>query len=177
VYLLKALRQLDQTGLLNRAKLLMGMAVLMMCAALSSFAQSDNIEMQIPMTTSITGAVRMKIPFAFTVADKTFQAGEYYVGAANEKAIAVRSVNGKQAAVALTNSVIDSRGTSLPRVVASRPSMESSAKTYRRDIRSAGVIAPVVGVARCIRGSPVGVVVVATGPAVAQPASVAERSR
>lgn len=117
MYLLKALRQLDQTGLLNRAKLLMGMAVLMMCAALSSFAQSDNIEMQIPMTTSVTGAVRMKIPFAFTVADKTFQAGEYYVGAANEKAIAVRSVNGKQAAVALTNSVIDSRGTSLPRVV------------------------------------------------------------
>jgi hypothetical protein len=117
VYLLKALRQLDQTGPLNRAKLLMGMAVLMMCAALSSFAQSDNIEMQIPMTTSVTGAVRMKIPFAFTVADKTFQAGEYYVGAANEKAIAIRSVNGKQAAVALTNSVIDSHGTSLPRIV------------------------------------------------------------
>ena len=117
MYLLKVLRQLDKTGLFNRVKLLMGMAVLMMCGALSSFAQSDNLEMQIPMTTSITGAVRLKIPFAFSVADKTFAAGEYYVGAANEKAIAVKSVTGKQAAVALTNSVVDSHGSVLPKLV------------------------------------------------------------
>ena len=117
MYLLKVLRQMDKTGLFNRAKLLLGLAVLMMCGALSSFAQSDNVEMQIPMTTSVSGAVRLKIPFAFSVADKTFAAGEYYVGAANEKAIAVRSVSGKDAAVALTNSVIDAHGTSLPRIV------------------------------------------------------------
>ena len=114
MYLLKVA---NKTGLLNRAKLMMGMAVLMMCGAVSLFAQSDNVEMQIPMTTSVTGAVRMKIPFAFSVGDKTFAAGEYYVGAANEKAIAVRSVNGKDAAVALTNSVIDSQGVSLPRII------------------------------------------------------------
>ncbi len=117
MYLLKVLRQVDKTGLFNRAKSLMGMAVLMMCGALSMFAQSDKLEMQIPMTTSVTGAVRLKIPFAFSVADKTFAAGEYYVGAANEKTIAVRSVTGKEAAVALTNSVAETRGSLLPKLV------------------------------------------------------------
>ena len=55
---------------------------------------------------AITGTVKVTIPFAFSVAGKTFEAGTYYIGPADEgNEMAIKSASGKTALLALTNMV------------------------------------------------------------------------
>lgn len=85
-------------------------AAFMMFSTAALFAAPETVvQMPTPLTTSITGTIRITIPFAFSVADKKFAAGEYYVGPASDRTIVFRSVNGKQSVVALTNAVSDNR--------------------------------------------------------------------
>jgi hypothetical protein len=105
-------------GLINRAKVVIATAALVMSGSIAALhADSPNTVLQIPTSTSITGTVRVTIPFAFSVGEKTFAAGEYYVAPTNEKAIAIRSVADKQSVVALTSSVSEGRNVSSPRLV------------------------------------------------------------
>ena len=72
----------------------------------SIYAQKKTMEMRVPATASITGTVRVAIPFAFSVAGKTFEAGTYYIGPANEgNEMAIKSASGKAALLASTNLV------------------------------------------------------------------------
>jgi hypothetical protein len=90
---------------MNRTKLMIAAVIVLVTAyAASLYAQSTNIEIRVPTTTSITGTVKVAIPFQFSVAGKTFPAGTYYIGPSGEKAMAIRSVAGPSLMV-LTNAV------------------------------------------------------------------------
>ena len=67
------------------------------------YAQSTNVVMQVPATTSVNGAVRVTIPFDFSVSGKSLKAGEYLIAPADEKGISFKGSNGS--AVALTNGI------------------------------------------------------------------------
>lgn len=73
----------------------------------SSYSQTNKTtEMRVPATASVTGTVKVSIPFEFSVAGKTFEAGTYYIGPANEgNEMAIKSVSGKSAVMAPTNIV------------------------------------------------------------------------
>ena len=73
----------------------------------SSYGQSKKTtEMRVPATASITGTVKVTIPFDFTVAGKTLKAGTYYIGPANEgNEMAIKSASGRTAVMAPTNLV------------------------------------------------------------------------
>jgi hypothetical protein len=73
----------------------------------SSYSQTNKTtEMRVPATASVTGTVKVSIPFEFSVAGKTFEAGTYYIGPANEgNEMAIKSVSGKSAVMAPTNLV------------------------------------------------------------------------
>ncbi len=69
-------------------------------------AQKKTVELRVPATTSITGTVKVAIPFAFSVAGKSFEAGTYYIGPADDgNEMAIKNVSGKAAVLAATNLV------------------------------------------------------------------------
>jgi hypothetical protein len=104
-------------GLINRAKVVIATAALVMTGSIASLhAAPSDTQLTIPTTTSITGTVRVTIPFAFSVADKTFAGGEYYIGPTNDRTVAIRSVGGKESVVVLTNAVSETKVSS-PRLV------------------------------------------------------------
>ncbi len=88
----------------SRKWLAMGVVFLAFAAGVA-FAQSGTVEIQAPLTTSITGSIRISIPFNFTVAEKDFQAGDYYINPLNEKTLAIKSVDNGDATVVMTNTV------------------------------------------------------------------------
>ena len=73
----------------------------------SSYAQTKKTtEMRVPATASVTGTVKVAIPFDFTVAGKTLKAGTYDIGLADEgNEMAIKSENGKGAVMAPTSLV------------------------------------------------------------------------
>jgi hypothetical protein len=118
VYEVKVLRKTKYAGLINRTKRVIGIAALIMGGSIASlYAASSNDNVQLPATTSITGTVRVVIPFAFSIGDNKLSAGEYYIGPTGEKAVAIRSVAGGLSVVALTNAVSDDRQVSSPKLV------------------------------------------------------------
>lgn len=93
---------------MKRMKLMIAAAAATLIVCLPALAQNqkNTVEMRVPTTTSITGTVRVSIPFAFSVAGKTFEPGAYYIGPANEgNEMAIKSTNGKTALLAPTNLV------------------------------------------------------------------------
>ena len=94
-----------------------GIVLLLGCAA-TAYAQSRTVEMQIPMTTSVTGQVKVYIDFPFTVGDSEFKAGDYFITPMNEKTIAIRSVSKEgRSAVVMTNGVTRLGESSGPKLV------------------------------------------------------------
>ncbi len=93
---------------MNRTKLMIAAAIMLAISCLPSLAQNHNknTEMRVPATTTITGTVKVSIPFAFSVAGKAFEAGTYYIGPANDgNEMAIKSASGKAALLAATNLV------------------------------------------------------------------------
>lgn len=80
-------------------------------------AQSSKVMMRVPTTTSVTGTVTVSIPFAFSLEGKTFPEGEYTMQPLTDRTVAIRDSGGKQAVVALTNSVSNGNEISAPKLV------------------------------------------------------------
>lgn len=81
-------------------------------------AQKKTVELRVPATSSITGTVKVAIPFAFSVGRKSFEAGTYYIGPADqENEIVIRSVSGKTALLVLTNLVSVANSVVPPKLV------------------------------------------------------------
>jgi hypothetical protein len=52
---------------------------------------------------TLAGAVRATIPFQFTVAGKTLDAGDYLITTSQAKTIVIKSIDSNQFAIAMTN--------------------------------------------------------------------------
>ena len=93
--------------------------VLLTLSAPFAYCQTANVEVKVPSTTSISGTVQLTIPFQFSVNGKSFSMGQYYFAptATNEKAITIRSLDGKQAIVVLTNGIFSARAVDHPKLV------------------------------------------------------------
>ncbi len=73
--------------------------------------------MPVPTTTSVTGTVTIEIPFRFSVDGKIFHSGSYTIAPLTDKTVALRSVEGKQSAVIMTNAVTTANNISGPKLV------------------------------------------------------------
>lgn len=94
---------------MKRTKWMIAAAMVMLAfgCMTSLLAQTKKtVEMRVPTSTSITGTVKVSIPFAFSVAGKAFGAGTYYIGPANDgNEMAIKSASGKAALLAPANLV------------------------------------------------------------------------
>lgn len=103
---------------MKRTKLMIGLAMLLvMSCGPSLYAQSINVEMQVPTTTSVSGTVRVTIPFQFSAAGKEFTGGEYLIARSSEKAITIRSLSSNGTVVVLTNSIVSRSTVVAPKLV------------------------------------------------------------
>ena len=94
---------------MKRTNRIIAIAVALLIGLPTLHAQTTNVVMTVPTTTSISGTVQVNIPFAFSVAGKTFAAGEYAISPSDEKGITIKSVKGNSAAMVLTNAVGSSK--------------------------------------------------------------------
>ncbi len=103
---------------MKRVETILAMVIVVVLACvLPSFAQTKIVELRVATSTSVTGMVKIEIPFAFSVAGKTFAAGMYYVGPANDRAVVVKSEDGRAALVASTNNIEAAEEIARPKLV------------------------------------------------------------
>ncbi len=101
---------------MKRTKVMIMAMIFMLCFASAAFAQRT-IEMQIPMTTSVSGQIKLYIPFDFVVAGQDFAKGEYYLTPMNDRTLAVKSVDDSKSAVVLTNLVASIAPSEGPKII------------------------------------------------------------
>ena|SRR5690242_4008112 len=82
---------------------IVGVAVILLAVAPLASAQ---VILPVPTTTSVTGTVKIEIPFRFSLNGKVFHSGSYLVSPLTDKTVALRSADGKQSAVLMTSPVI-----------------------------------------------------------------------
>jgi len=101
----------------NKWMLAVAVVLVMSCAPFA-YGQKKSIEMRVPAITTITGTVKVTIPFGFSVAGKTFEPGTYYIGPANEgNEMAINSVSGKAAVLTATIPVSTANAVVPPKLV------------------------------------------------------------
>ncbi len=91
--------------------------VLVLACAHPSFSQTNTVELRVATSTSVTGTVKIEIPFAFSLAGKSFAAGTYSVGPANDRAVMIKSEDGRSVLVVATNSIEAAEEIAKPKLV------------------------------------------------------------
>ncbi len=93
---------------------IVGVAVILLWVTPLASAQ---VVLPVPTTTSVTGTVKIEIPFKFSLDGKIFHSGTYSVSPLTEKTVALQSEDGKQSAVVMTNPVTTANKISGPKLV------------------------------------------------------------
>lgn len=78
---------------------------------------SAQVTLPVATTTSITGTVKIEIPFKFSLDGKNFHSGSYLISPLTDKTAALRSEDGKQSAVVMTSPVTTANNVSGPKLV------------------------------------------------------------